>query len=297
MKTHRNIFIAFMLNLLFSVFELFGGMWIGSIAIISDAVHDFGDAVSIGISFFLEKKSKKAPDQICTYGYGRYSVLGGAVTTLILLIGSVAVICHSVERFFNPTEIQYNGMIFFSCIGAIVNLAAALVTRKGDSLNQRAVNLHMMEDVLGWLVVLVGAIVMRFTNFTVIDPLLSIGVSMYILIHALQHFKEILDLFLEKTPDGIRIPEIYRIVKATEGVYDVHHIHIWSIDGHKHCATMHLEISGNGNTIKELVRKKLSEHGISHCVLELDEPDKECHCRQCNIPKADAPPCHSHHHH
>ena len=192
MKTQRNILIAFILNLLFSVAELIGGLGIGSIAIISDALHDFGDAASIGIAWFLEKKSKKAPDQAYTYGYGRFSVLGSALTTLILLIGSCAVIIHSIEKLFHPTPIQYNGMIVFACIGVVVNLAAAIVTRKGDSLNQRSVNLHMLEDVLGWIVVLIGAVVMRFTGLVFIDPLLSVAVSLYILMHAIGNMKEIL---------------------------------------------------------------------------------------------------------
>lgn len=297
MKTQRNILIAFILNLLFSAAELIGGLGIGSIAIISDALHDFGDAASIGIAWFLEKKSKKEPDHAYTYGYGRYSVLGSALTTLILLIGSFTVIVHSVNRVFRPTEIQYNGMIVFACAGVVVNLAAAIVTRKGDSLNQRAVNLHMLEDVLGWIVVLVGAVVMRFTGLVIIDPLLSIAVAVYILIHAIGHMKEILILFLERTPDGISVSEIHKIVLQIPEVTDVHHIHIWSIDGHKNCATMHLQICGNAHHIKDAVRKTLAEHGIPHSVLEIEESDEHCCNQKCNVLQTEFHPCHHHHHH
>lgn len=283
MKTQQNILIAFILNLLFSVAELLGGLSIGSIAIISDALHDFGDAASIGIACFLEKKSKKAPDQAYTYGYGRFSVLGSALTTLILLIGSCTVIIHSIERIFYPTEIQYNGMIVFACVGVVVNLAAAIVTWKGDSLNQRSVNLHMLEDVLGWIVVLIGAVVMRFTGFVIIDPLLSVAVAVYILIHAIGHMREILKLFLERTPDGITVSEIQRIVMQIPDVTDVHHVHIWSIDGHKHCATMHLQITGDAHSIKDAVRHTLSEHGISHSVLEIEDSDEPCCSQRCNV--------------
>ena len=180
MKTERNILIAFLLNLAFSIFEFFGGFFTGSVAIISDAVHDIGDAASIGASYFLEKKSKKQPDEHFTYGYARYSVIGSVITTLILLVGSLLVIYNAVLRIIHPTPINYGGMILFAIIGAAVNLLAALFTREGDSLNQKAVNLHMLEDVLGWLVVLVGAVIMRFTDIAIIDPLMSIGVAVFI---------------------------------------------------------------------------------------------------------------------
>ena len=164
MKTQRNILIAFLLNFGFSIFELFGGIFTGSVAILSDAVHDVGDAASIGASYFLEKKSKKQPDEIYTYGYARYSVVGSVITTLILLVGSVLVVWNAVERILHPVEIDYNGMILFAVVGVVINFCAAFFTREGDSLNQKAVNLHMLEDVLGWLVVLIGAVVMRFTD-------------------------------------------------------------------------------------------------------------------------------------
>ena len=180
MKTERNILIAFILNLAFSIFEFVGGIITGSVAIMSDAVHDIGDAASIGVSYFLEKKGEK------------YSLIGAFITTLTLLIGSIVTICNAIGRLIDPAKINYDGMIVFAIVGVCVNLCAAFVTREGDSLNQKAVNLHMLEDVLGWIVVLVGAIVMRFTDFTLLDPIMSIGVSAFILINALRNLKEII---------------------------------------------------------------------------------------------------------
>ena len=230
MKTERNILIAFILNLSFSIFEFVGGVFTGSVAITSDAVHDIGDAASIGISYFLEKKSKKQPDEKYTYGYARYSVIGGFITTLILLIGSVVMIYNAINRIIDPSEINYNGMIVFAVVGVIVNFCAAFFTREGDSLNQKAVNLHMLEDVLGWIVVLVGAVVMRFTNFALIDPIMSIGVSLFIFIKAIKNLKDVADLFLEKTPHNIDATEIKEHIEEIDGIVDVHHIHIWSLD-------------------------------------------------------------------
>ena len=187
MKEEKNIFIAFILNLSFSIFEFIGGIFTGSIAILSDSVHDIGDAASIGAAFFLEKKSKKQPDEKYTYGYRRYSVIGSVITTLILLFGSAMVIYSAILRIITPADINYNGMIIFAIVGVCVNLAAAFMTREGDSLNQKAVNLHMLEDVLGWLVVLVGAVVMRFTDISIIDPLMSIAVSALIFLNAIKN--------------------------------------------------------------------------------------------------------------
>ena len=294
MKTEKNIFFAFILNLAFSVFEFIGGVFTGSVAIISDAIHDIGDATSIGVAFFLEKKSKKQPDKKYTYGYARYSVIGSVLTTLILLLGSAMIIYNAVLRIISPTEINYNGMIVFAIVGVCVNLGAALLTRDGDSLNQKAVNLHMLEDVLGWVVVLVGAIVMRFTDFYIIDPLMSIGVAIFILINALKNLKEVLDLFLEKTPRDISIDEIAEHICEVEGVLSVHHIHVWSMDGYNNYATMHVVVKGDTHTIKHNIRGELKEHGIGHATLEFETESEHCYEEHCHVDVASSA---GHHHH
>lgn len=296
MKTEKNILIAFFLNFAFSVFEFAGGIFTGSVAILSDAIHDIGDAVSIGISYFLEKTSKKQPDEKYTYGYARFSVLGGLITTLILLFGSLAVIYNALQRIIEPREINYNGMIIFAIVGAGVNLCAALVTHEGDSINQKAVNLHMLEDVLGWLVVLIGAVVMRFTDIAVIDPIMSIGVAIFIVINGIKNLKRILDLFLEKTPDGIDIGEIREHICSIDGVSDVHHIHIWSMDAKTCYATMHIVTNDDPHLIKEKVRRELYEHNITHITVELEAENEHCHERNCYVKYDALSSCHHHHH-
>jgi len=297
MKTEKNILIAFILNLSFSVFEIIGGFFTGSVAIISDAVHDLGDATSIGISYFLEKKSKKQPDNTYTYGYARFSVMGSVITTLILLFGSVMVFYNAVLRIINPVPINYNGMIVFAIVGALVNFLAAYFTKDGDSLNQKAVNLHMLEDVLGWIVVLVGAIIMRFTDIRIIDPLMSMGVAIFIFVNALKNLKEVLDLFLEKIPNNISIEEIKNHIKEIDGVVDVHHIHIWSMDGYLNYATMHIVANENSHEIKDKIREELKEHGIGHATLEIESPTDHCHEEHCHIEETHHSHSHHHHHH
>lgn len=296
MKTENNILIAFLLNISFSIMEFIGGIFTGSVAIISDAVHDIGDALSIGISYFLEKKSKKKPDNKYTYGYVKYSVLGSFITTMILVVGSILVMYNASLRIINPVEINYDGMILFAVFGTIVNFLAATFTRNGDSLNQRAVNLHMLEDVLGWVVVLIGAIIMRFTDISLIDPIMSIGVALFVLIHALKNLKEVIDIFLEKTPENVDIEEIKKHLMGIDGVLDVHHVHVRSMDGYRNYGTMHVVFDGELKNIKVKVKEELAEHGIEHTTIEFEEKDEACDHKECEV-KGECGECGHHHHH
>ena len=293
MKIEKNIFIAFILNLGFSLFELIGGLLTNSVAILSDSIHDLGDALSIGISYFLEKKSKKKADNTHTYGYVRYSVLGGVITTTILLVGSILVIIASIKRLFNPVEIHYTGMIIFAVIGVLVNFIAAYVTREGDSINQISVNLHMLEDVLGWIVVLIGAIIMNYTDIRILDPIMSILVALFILVHAIKNLKKVVDLFLEKTPNDVDIDELKEYLLKVKDVEDIHHIHIWSIDGFNNYATMHIVTkSQDVSKVKKAIRKELEEHNICHAILETE--DEVCDDKECHVELEER---HHHHHH
>ncbi len=296
MKSQKRILTAFVLNLIFAVFEFIGGTLTGSVAIISDSVHDFGDSVSIGISYILEEKSKKEPDDKYTFGYGRYSVLGSLIMTVILIVGSIFVIIKACDRIIHPVEIDYNGMLLFAVFGIGVNLVASLATRGDGSLNQKAVSLHMFEDVLGWGVVLLGAILMKFTDITYIDPLMSIGVAIFLLVHAFKHFKEICDIFFEKTPDEINIAELKKHIKEIDGVLDVHHLHVRTLDGSNHIATLHIVTNSNPATVKKAVKEELSEHGISHTTIEIETPEEECADLVCHPQHTEHTHSHGHHH-
>ena len=223
--------------------------------------------------------------------------MGGLITTLILIVGSVMVAINAVERIFNPTDIRYDGMIILAVLGVVINLGAAIATRSGESINQRAVNLHMLEDVLGWIVVLFGAVVMRFTDFKIIDPLMSIGVAVFIFINAVNSLKEVLDLFLEKTPQGIGVDDISEKLLGIEGVLDVHHIHIRSIDGQVNHATMHIVTNADAHEIKHKVRHELCELGIVHTTLELETEDEHCSEKSCRVNTENTHSHHHHHHH
>ena len=295
MKTEKSILIAFILNLTSSIFEFIGGIFTQSIAIASDAIHDLGDAASIGIAYFLEKKSKRSPDEKYTYGYARYSLLGSAITSLVLLLGSAAVIYNAIVKIIHPSKINYDGMIIFAIIGLCVNFIAALITHGGHSLNQKTVSLHMLEDVLGWAVVLIGAVVMRFTDLTIIDPIMSIGVALFIIISVIRNLKEIANTVLLKS--NVDVNEISEHIGEITGVIDVHHLHIWSIDGQNSYATMHVVSDVEPAKIKKAIREELSEHGIVHSTIELELSGEECDAKQCHVEQSHECGHHHHHHH
>ena len=292
--TDKNILIAFLLNLSFSIIELFGGLFTKSISIFSDAIHDFADAISIGISYFLEKKSKHKPDHKYTYGYIRYSILGALITTSILTVGSVLVIIGAVNRLFNPVTLNYDGMIIISIFGIVFNFLAAYMTKDGDSLNQKSVNLHMLEDVLGWIVVFIGAILIKFTNISYIDSVMSILIACYILFHALENLKSVLDLFLEKTPKNIDLDHLKKHLLAIKDVIDVHHIHVWSIDGVNSYATLHIVTNSKKiDKVKLAVKEHLKEEGIVHTTVEIETEDEKCADNECRV--VTKTPHHHHH--
>lgn len=294
MKSEKNILIAFVLNFIFSIIEFIGAALTGSVAILSDAVHDLGDSISIGFAYGLEKVSKKKPNNKYTYGYIRYSVLGSLITTGILLAGSAFVIYNAILRLINPVAIDYNGMIVLGIFGVIINFVASYFTAGGNSLNQKSVNLHMLEDMLGWIVVLIGAVIMKFTDAVYIDVVMSIGVAVFIFINALRNMISILDIFLEKTPEDVDVEQLIHHIMELDGVVDVHHFHLRSIDGYNHIATMHIVADGDYIVIKNAVKEEMREHGIYHTTIEIEsvnEPCNEIECRP-NIETS-----HHHHHH
>ena len=204
------------------------------------------------------------------------------------------VIIGAVKRIINPVSVNYNGMVIFAVIGVALNFVAAFVTRKGDSINQKSVNIHMIEDVLGWIVVLFGAIIMSFTDIKIIDPIMSILVALFILICSLKNLKKVVDLFLEKTPEDIDIKEVKKHLVAIKDVEDIHHIHVWSIDGYNNYATMHIVTKSNNiEAVKKEIRKELEEFNICHAILETEE--EMCDDIECNVSTNNHEQVHHHH--
>ena len=222
-KVARDIKVAFFLNLIFSIIELTGGILTNSISIMSDAVHDFGDSLSIGISYLCEKKAKKRPNNKYTFGYLRFSLIGALITSIVLIISSILVVVHAIPRLINPVVADYNGMIILALLGVIINGLAAYKTAKAQNINEEAINLHLLEDVFNWVSVLIGSLIMKFFDLPIIDPILSIIIAIYILIHALHHIKEVFEIFLDKIPEDIDLTVLKKDIKSLDdSIVDIH---------------------------------------------------------------------------
>ncbi len=286
-KTGKNILIAFILNFGFSIFEAVGGYLTNSISIFTDAIHDLGDSMSIGVSYILEKKSSKNPDSKHTYGYLRYSLLGALITSIILLLGSIFAIYNSIQRIIIPQAVDYNAMIIYAIFGVIINGYAAYKTSHAEKHNEKAISLHMLEDVLGWIVVLIGSICIKIFKVFTIDPILSILIAIYILYHVYKYIKEVFDIFMESVPENIVIKDIKKdIEKYYQNIENIHHIHVWSMDGTTNVMTCHILLNTDLKE-KEIIKLKndlkeyLKKYNIDHVTLEIEYKDEKCTNEKC----------------
>ncbi len=278
---HKNIQLAFFLNLGFTVLEFFGGIYTNSIAIISDALHDLGDSFSLGISWYLARKSTQKASSTFTFGYKRFSLLGALINGLILIAGSVFIIKEAIQRLITPELSDAKGMLVFAFIGVAVNAYAAYKLSKGKTLNEKVVTWHLLEDVLGWVVVLLGALVLLFVETPYLDPVLSLGISLFILWNVFKRLKDTLYVFLQASPKGINEDEIKAELLKIPHVESMHHIHIWSLDGEKHVFTAHIKLKqiqqlNEVISVKNGVKKVLNEYPFSHHTIEVELPEETC---------------------
>ncbi|PKV76247.1 cation diffusion facilitator family transporter [Pontibacter ramchanderi] len=289
-----NIKVAFFLNLSFTVIEVFGGLWINSMAILSDALHDLGDSLSLGLAWYFERLSRKGSDQQFSYGYKRFSLLGAVINSVVLLLGSGIVLWVSVPRLFNPEPVHAPGMIGFAILGVLVNGAAAFRLNKGESLNERVAMLHLLEDVLGWAAVLVGGILLYFFDWPIIDPLLSVLITGFILYNVVRNLRKGLQILLQGTPANISLQEVRRRLELLPEVRSVHDLHLWTLDGLSHVLTLHAVVGNNLNLeeaheVKQRIRGAMQDAQIDHVTVELEMPGQECSQEHCtpDLPSSD----------
>lgn len=272
----KNIRTAFFLNLAFAFVELIGGVITNSVAILSDAVHDFGDSISLAIAWALQKKSNKTKDDKYSYGYKRFSLLSSVILSGILLVGSILILVEAIGRLFNPQEVNAQGMLWLSILGIIVNGLAALSVKRGKTLNERAVFLHIMEDVLGWIGVLVISIVMIFANLPILDPILSISITIWVLYNVYKNLKATFNILLQAFPKNVDVKKLTKEIEAIDNVISIHDLHIWTQDGNSHVMTLHIVAEKNYETIKLKVREMVKAYNIDHVTIELEDKDSTC---------------------
>lgn len=273
-----NIKVAFFLNVAFTIIEIVGGILTNSVAILSDAIHDLGDSLSLGLAWYFQNVSKKEATPKYSYGFRRFSLLGAIINSIVLVVGSIFIVVEAIPRLINPVTPDAKGMIILGILGVIFNGAAVLRLKKGTSLNERVVSLHLMEDVLGWVAVLIGAILMYFFDIPIIDPILSLGIALFILFNVYKNLKETVQIVMQGTPDGIDVEDVKHHLLEVSAISAVHDLHVWSMDGEFTVLSAHLVLKDFASVqemsaIKMEVRTILRELGIDHPTLEFEFVD------------------------
>ena len=298
MKTKYAVWLAFLLNLSFAIVEFIAGGIFGSSAVLADSVHDFGDAIAIGISAFLESISNRKEDSHYTLGYKRFSLLGAMVTAVILMTGSGMVILENVSKLFHPQPVNEEGLLWLGIIAISVNVLASLVIRKGQTKNEFILSLHFLEDTLGWLAVILMAMVLRYTDCYILDPLLSLAISFFILSKVIPRFWSTLKIFLDAVPEGVDIKQVKNDLEQLDNVASINQLNLWTMDGLEKNAIVHvcLEHVKHMEVCKESIRDLLKERGFQNVTIEVDEDLATHRAHKRNIEDLEAESEQQHHH-
>ena len=299
MKTKHTVWLAFFLNLSYAIVEFIAGGVFGSSAVLADSVHDMGDAIAIGVSAFLETISNREEDSHYTLGYKRFSLLGAMVTAVILMTGSVLVILGNITKLFHPQPVNDEGILWLGIIAVSINVLASLVVRKGKTKNESILSLHFLEDTLGWVAVILMAIVLRFTDWYILDPLLSLVISIFILSKAIPRFWSTLKIFLDAVPEGVDIKQVKSDLEQLDHVASINQLNLWSMDGLEKNAIVHvcLKEIEQMELCKESIRSKLKDCSFQNVTIEVDA-DLETHqTHKRNMEELEASQSHGHDHH
>lgn len=288
MKHHndreQNIKVAVFLNILFTIIEVVGGLWTNSLVILSDALHDFGDSVSLTISWIAERGAKRKPDIRRTFGYQRLSLLAALFSAVVLASGSIFILSKAIPRLLKPEHVNASGMIALSIIGVLFNGVGFLRLKRGRSMNERVLSWHLLEDVLGWTVVLIGSIIIRFWDYYLLDPLMTVGYTVFILWGVSRNLKETLNILLQGVPSHIDLSHVKDGLLRLEGVKGVHDLHIWSLEGETDILTGHIVVDDKllktPDQTRRMIKEELAKRHIEHSTIEL-ESERFCSGIEC----------------
>ena len=299
MKTKHAVWLAFFLNLSYAIIEFIAGGIFGSSAVLADSIHDLGDAIAIGISAFLESISNREEDSHYTLGYKRFSLLGALVTAVILMTGSVLVILENITKLFHPQPVNDEGILWLGIIAVSINVLASLVVRKRKTKNESILSLHFLEDTLGWVAVILMAIVLRFTDWYILDPLLSLVISIFILSKAIPRFWSTLKIFLDAVPEGVDIQQVKSDLEQLDHVASINQLNLWTMDGLEKNAIVHvcLKKVEHMEVCKEAIRAMLKDYGFQNITIEVDADLATHQAHKRNMEELEASQSHGHDHH
>jgi cobalt-zinc-cadmium efflux system protein len=276
-EREKRVRFAAFLNVAFTVVELVGGFWTNSLAILSDALHDFGDSIALLVSWLFERGARKSPDTSRTFGYQRLSLFSALFSASILIGGSIVIIFQAIPRVFNPETVNAFGMVGIAVIGIIFNGLGFFLLKKGESLNEKVLSWHLLEDVLGWAGILVGGVIIYFWKFYLLDPLMTIGLTAFILYNVTKNLREAINILLQGVPEHINLEAVKKDLTSIKGVIDVHDIHIWSLEGETDIFTAHVvlddETLKSPEPTKQTIKETLQKHHIEHSTIELERKD------------------------
>ncbi len=276
-----NLALAFWLNTSFALIEMVGGILTNSVAILSDAVHDLGDSLALGSAWLFEKKSKKNRDRNYTYGYKRFSLMGALINAVVLLVGSFFILHEAIGRFFEPVQPKVDGMILLAVLGVVVNGFALLRLRRGKSISERVISLHFIEDVVGWVAVLAGSVIMKFTDAPYLDPALSVLISVYVIVNVFRHLKGTFRIILQGVPDSVSEQQVVEAMIGFPEVESTHDVHLWTLDGTYNILTTHVVLQEALDVVqmeqlKSRIKGKLRTEGVHHATIEFEVKGLTC---------------------
>ncbi|HNR68425.1 MAG TPA: cation diffusion facilitator family transporter [bacterium] len=282
----KNIALAFWLNVGFTAVEIAGAVLTNSLAIFADAIHDLGDSLTLGFSYYLERVAARKRDSVFSYGYRRFSLLAALISSSILIAGSMIVLSRAVPRLFDPQPVSAHGMMLLAVLGIVVNGMAALRLRRGRTLNESVVSWHLLEDVFGWVAILVTGIVLRFVDWPILDPLVSIAFTLFILRQVAIQFKRIWMIFLQSTPSDLDPDKITARLAQNKDVLGIHDLHLWSLDGAYHVLTVHVVVDNSLERrqiveLKQRIVAQMRQLGVAHSTLEIELAGESCDLEDC----------------
>ncbi len=273
-KREKRVQIAALLNVGFTILEIVGGFWTNSLAILSDALHDFGDSVALLASWLFERGARKSPDTTRTFGYQRLSLFSALFSAMVLIGGSIVIIFQAIPRVLNPATVNATGMVGLAIIGVLFNGAGFFLLKRGESLNEKVLSWHLLEDVLGWVTILIGGIIINFWDVYLLDPIMTLGLTVFILYNVSKNLKEAVNILLEGVPKHININEVKRDLLAIDGVMGAHDMHIWSLEGETDILTAHIVADEvrlkKPDQTRKAIKEVLKKHHIEHSTVELE---------------------------
>ncbi|WP_114418267.1 cation diffusion facilitator family transporter [Marinospirillum perlucidum] len=276
-----NLKLAFFLNLGFTLIEFIGGILTNSTAILADAIHDLGDSFALGQAWYFESLSRKGRTNTYTYGYRRFTLLGALLSALLLLLSSLFILSEALPRLLEPEAAHPQGMLLLALLGIVVNGLAMLRLSRSEGANIRVVALHLLEDVLGWVAILIVAVVLMFWDLPFLDPLLAILITLYILVNVIKQLKQLLPVFLQASPASVDLDELEKQLLSVDQVASVHHLHLWSLDGEQQVLSAHLVTAEALDatayeTLKKRLREVIDGYPVQHSTLEIEWPEEIC---------------------